>query len=395
MNKINRLILSTIGLGMSVVGFSACSDAEYKPLDNTIYVNGAMVDPLRQLTIGGEEINTDIIIRTAVPVKKDVKVKVAVNQEALAEYNKRYDANYELLPAEYYALSSQELTIAQGKSIAPTLKVTFKPLSKEMKESGKKYALAVSVVSTSVVEFIPLKGAESYIIALDQVIETKAIKLLPQQGLRTSLGEGIKTNTWSVEMRIKSDNIKPEYNNQSFMGISSGLAGGEASGFIFGRWEGDVLQFKVNGHDGVSAGIKPESNKWYHVALVCSNGTLSIYVNGQLSKQEQNLKFATVGQYKDVVLAYPKWKNHPYRKSNYYMSEVRFWNRALTAAQIRRNRFSIDPSTPGLVAYWRLDEGTGTKFKDATGKGHDLELYHGDGQRQASSQWVDIRSDQD
>jgi len=228
------------------------------------------------------------------------------------------------------------------------------------------------------------------------VIKTKAIKLLPQQGMKTSFADGIKTDTWSVEMRIKSDNIRPEYNNQSFMGISSGIAGGgEASGFIFGRWEGDVLQFKVNGHDGVSATIKPETNKWYHVALVCANGTLSIYINGQLNKQEQNLKFATVGQYKDFTFAYPRWANHPYRKSNYYMSEIRFWNRALTAAQIRRNRFSIDPATTGLVAYWKLNEGEGTTFKDATGHGHDLELYHGANQRTAASQWVDIRSDED
>ena len=228
------------------------------------------------------------------------------------------------------------------------------------------------------------------------MIKTKAIKLLPQQGMKTSFADGIKTDTWSVEMRIKSDNIRPEYNNQSFMGISSGIAGGgEASGFIFGRWEGDVLQFKVNGHDGVSATIKPETNKWYHVALVCANGTLSIYINGQLNKQEQNLKFATVSQYKDFTFAYPRWANHPYRKSNYYMSEIRFWNRALTAAQIRRNRFSIDPATTGLVAYWKLNEGEGTTFKDATGHGHDLELYHGANQRNAASQWVDIRSDED
>ena len=76
------------------------------------------------------------------------------------------------------------------------------------------------------------------------------------------------------------------------------------------------------------------------------------------------------------------------------MSEIRFWNRALTAAQIRRNRFSIDPATAGLVAYWKLNEGEGTTFKDATGHGHDLELYLSS-KRTIPSQWVDIRSDED
>jgi len=394
MNKMNKTMLC--GIALAAAFLSGCSNAEYKPLDNSLYINGAAADPLRIITVGDANSTTSILVRTAAPAKQTITVNLAVQQSALDAYNKRNDANYELLPAEFYTLSATSLTIEQGKVSTPELTVTIKPFTEELSKTGKKYAIPLSIVSVSGADLSVLQGEKDFIIACDQVIKTKAIKLLKQQGLRTSFAEGIKTDTWSVEMRIKSDDIRPEYNNQSFMGISSGIAGGgEASGFIFGRWEGDVLQFTVNGHDGVSATIKPESNRWYHVALVCANGTLSIYVNGQLNKQEQNLKFATVGQYKDFTFAYPRWANHPYRKSNYYMSEIRFWNRALTAAQIRRNRFSIDPATTGLVAYWKLNEGEGTTFKDATGHGHDLELYHGANQRNAASQWVDIRSDED
>ena len=394
MNKMNKTMLCGFALVAAVL--SGCSNAEYKPLDNSLYISSAATDPLRVITVGDANSTTSILVRTAAPAKQAITVNLAVKQSALDAYNKRNDANYELLPAEFYTLSATSLTIDQGKVSTPELIVTLKPFTEELSKSGKKYAIPLSIVSVSGGDLSILQGEKDFIIACDQVIKTKAIKLLPQQGMKTSFAEGVKTDTWSVEMRVKSDDIRPQYNNQSFMGISSGVAGGgEASGFIFGRWEGDVLQFKVNCHDGVSATIKPESNKWYHVALVCANGTLSIYVNGQLNKQEQNLKFATVGQYKDFIFAYPRWADHPYRKSNYYMSEIRFWNRALTAAQIRRNRFSIDPATPGLVAYWKLNEGEGTTFKDATGHGHDLELYHGAKQRAAASQWVDIRSDED
>ena len=394
MNKMNKTMLC--GIALAAAFLSGCSNAEYKPLDNSLYISGAAADPLRIITVGDANSTTSILVRTAAPAKQTLTVNLAVQQSALDAYNKRNDANYELLPAEFYTLSATSLTIDQGKVSTPELTVTIKPFTEELSKTGKKYAIPLSIVSVSGADLSILQGEKDFIIACDQVIKTKAIKLLPQQGMKTSFADGIKTDTWSVEMRIKSDNIRPEYNNQSFMGISSGIAGGgEASGFIFGRWEGDVLQFMVNGHDGVSATIKPETNKWYHVALVCANGTLSIYINGQLNKQEQNLKFATVGQYKDFTFAYPRWANHPYRKSNYYMSEIRFWNRALTAAQIRRNRFSIDPATTGLVAYWKLNEGEGTTFKDATGHGHDLELYHGANQRSAASQWVDIRSDED
>ena len=284
MNKMNKTMLC--GIALAAAFLSGCSNAEYKPLDNSLYINGAAADPLRIITVGDANSTTSILVRTAAPAKQTITVNLAVQQSALDAYNKRNDANYELLPAEFYTLSATSLTIEQGKVSTPELTVTIKPFTEELSKTGKKYAIPLSIVSVSGADLSILQGEKDFIIACDQVIKTKAIKLLPQQGMKTSFADGIKTDTWSVEMRIKSDNIRPEYNNQSFMGISSGIAGGgEASGFIFGRWEGDVLQFKVNGHDGVSATIKPETNKWYHVALVCANGTLSIYINGQLNKQ--------------------------------------------------------------------------------------------------------------
>lgn len=41
----------------------------------------------------------------------------------------------------------------------------------------------------------------------------------------------------------------------------------------------------------------------------------------------------------------------------------------------------VDPSSPGLVAYWRFDEGSGYRVKDSTGHGHDLTILQ-------EPQWV-------
>ncbi|MBF1371791.1 MAG: hypothetical protein HXN18_08365, partial [Porphyromonas sp.] len=97
--------------------------------------------------------------------------------------------------------------------------------------------------------------------------------------------------------------------------------------------------------------------------------------------------------YKEFALAYPRSATHPYRRSSYYMSEVRFWSVVRTASQIRQNRYAVDPTTPGLMAYWKLDDGAGTSFKEYTGKTPALELYSSN--QNLTSHWVDIRSDQD
>lgn len=70
------------------------------------------------------------------------------------------------------------------------------------------------------------------------------------------------------------------------------------------------------------------------------------------------------------------------------VSEVRFWTTAISQSQIQNNMFAINPGTDGLEAYWKLNEGAGTEFKDATGHGNKAMAPNG------VVRWVDgIRSD--
>jgi Concanavalin A-like lectin/glucanases superfamily len=58
--------------------------------------------------------------------------------------------------------------------------------------------------------------------------------------------------------------------------------------------------------------------------------------------------------------------------------EVRVWNVARTAAQLAQDRtVALMGDEPGLVAYYRLDEDTGTTSADASPGGHPLTLHGG------------------
>ena len=155
MNKMNKTILSVCGLALALAAFSSCSNADYKPLDNSVYIHGAAADPLRTLTIGDNEVSTELLIRTAAPVAQPVKVQLSVDKAALEAYNKRYDASYELLPAEFYTLSATELTIEPGRVSAPALTVKIKPFSAELQKSGKKYAVPVYISSVTGADLAP------------------------------------------------------------------------------------------------------------------------------------------------------------------------------------------------------------------------------------------------
>ena len=54
------------------------------------------------------------------------------------------------------------------------------------------------------------------------------------------------------------------------------------------------------------------------------------------------------------------------------ISEVRVWNVARTAEEIASNPYMVDPHSEGLIAYWKFNEGTGSKIIDHTGNGNDL-----------------------
>ena len=54
------------------------------------------------------------------------------------------------------------------------------------------------------------------------------------------------------------------------------------------------------------------------------------------------------------------------------VSELRVWIIQSTPEQIASSMYDVDPSTEGLVAYWKFNEGTGKQVKDYTANGNNI-----------------------
>ena len=65
------------------------------------------------------------------------------------------------------------------------------------------------------------------------------------------------------------------------------------------------------------------------------------------------------------------------RTLNGYVAECRVWTRALSQAEIANNMNYVDPTSDGLLAYWRMnawepkESGSGNIVRDLTGHGYD------------------------
>ena len=137
------------------------------------------------------------------------------------------------------------------------------------------------------------------------------------------------------------------------------------------------------------------ANQWYHLAVVFENTTANVYVDGELkgtSQQFAERKYVYWPLYDYVYLKpldlCPDWSYEPDGNRCFWvgysyegdrdtygqMTEIRIWNKALTADEINapNHFYTVDPNSEGLFSYWKFVEGEGSTVADATGKGNPL-----------------------
>lgn len=144
----------------------------------------------------------------------------------------------------------------------------------------------------------------------------------------------------------------------------------------------------------IKSAIDLPADEWVHIAVILNGDekTVTLYQDGKVAAtatMDSNIKDI------DLTETYNNWQNdlqmfalgRSYDNTRDFcgmMSEVRVWNRALSADEINADGhfYSVSHDSDGLVAYWKLDDGEGNVIKDYTSNGNDLTGYVFDG-----SQW--------
>lgn len=109
--------------------------------------------------------------------------------------------------------------------------------------------------------------------------------------------------------------------------------------------------------------------QWHFFALVFNQGELRIYLDDHDYKG--TLTGATLNNASSPVTLGATLHDRIYFTGQ--LAHISVWNCACSPAEIQRHRDQpLVGNEPGLVAYWRLNEGQGKTVKDQTGNG-----YHG------------------
>jgi len=371
------------GMALGALLLTGCNDAEYDTLSNQAYIlqTNTNTNSSLKLTVGAEVATTTLNVRLSDVANVESRYRLVYDTAVVNEYNRLNETPYASLPQESFSLSSEETTIEAGTSVSTPITLTVPPYSEALKASGKKYAIGFRLENTSGNASV-LPSGSKIVYILDQVVIQPVVVLDQSHYVSQNLVKNYPLTEWTVEMNINKHVLYTEVgrgNNQAIFG-----AGPDEIYIRFGDApiEGNRLQIKTQGTQMNSLALFNE-HTWYHLAFVCTGTKLYLYVNGQLDNS-MDLPGKTTNV-NSINICSPS----TYWLGNAMYSEVRFWQRARSQAEIANNMYACDPTTPGLITYYKMNEGEGYSFRDASGNGNNAETNG-----QAVPEWIqDVRID--
>jgi hypothetical protein len=154
-----------------------------------------------------------------------------------------------------------------------------------------------------------------------------------------------------------------------------GVQGGSDQSFGVGTTEATpsfgAAYFLTDGRYRFTDGSVAPVGEWTHVAAtVDALEGITVYLNGVV---DQQVSYGAVGvslrngTQPLTIGGDPNWPGWMFAG---LIDEIRIWNIARTPAQIAASYTTgVEPTSPGLVAYYTFDEGSGSSVQDRTGHG--------------------------
>lgn len=339
-------------LGIAIV---SCDSLEDKLLESKVYFESVK----STIEVDGDAaISIDLKSRLTSSKDVDVDIVYAIADEsAVTEYNDKYGTQLE--PLKGAKLLNASAHIKAGDIYSDAVKISIDDVS--VVEEGKSYLLPVQIVSSTSAS---ISGADmTYFIVKKPVKIFNVGNFSYRNYVTVPLTANNKFTSCTYEALI---NVSRFPGNATIMGCEGvmilriGDSPTVASNQVQVAGKVDFL------------GPKLEAGKWYHIALVCDGpkGTATIYLNGEkaseagLAAMPETLVTGTEGFSVGLVPGF-KWGERPFYGM---MSEVRLWTVPRTANQIKENMLSVDPTSEGLLAYYKLNQ---DPVKDASSNGMD------------------------
>ena len=344
---------------------TSCNQTNFENFENKAFISSAKVGNL--LVKAGDDAPKVYAINTSTAKPEDYTIEVTykVDPSLVAHYNEAYYAETVLLPEEYYEVSDVVSTIMPGSVAGNDVMVTFTGLADLDRDYV--YLLPITIADAN----IPvLESARTTYFVVKAAALINVVANLSQNYLSLT---GASTMTGLTDITIEAL-IRPD----DFPNMLSTIMGVEGA-FLLRVGDAGIPPNQVQlamSTNVTDASWAIPTKVWTHIALTYSRTTreVNLYMDGvRKGGTKTNVAQTTINWTPSAPFLIGKaWDDGRWLEGE--ASEYRVWNRVLTIEEINeKNHFyQVDPASPGLIAYWKFDEGTGIVVKDHTGNGHDV-----------------------
>ncbi len=378
MKRIFRYFIFAFAATMAM---ASCDDAKYSVIENGVYISEAAPSDrfnqqIENMTVA-TEVTKSLTIRLASPVDTDVTVSLGTDQDFIDKYNKQHGTSYLLLPEQYYSLDTK-VTIPAG-NISATATLRISPYDTP---NGEAYAMAVKVSKVDG----PVVAATdaTHILYLLMAPHKQKVAMLHSRNANASsvtFKTPFSPSTWTFEAWMRFDNYNGHsryaygwqsgYNDNVFYDNSAPVVIGEC----LLRWWADgalhigpCFQNQMNGvyFDDNTEAWKP--GKWYHIAYTFDGTLIQLYIDGEKNANKDasghSFTFDKITFVQNFV-----------SNQNVAFAQFRLWDNCLPQSSIQdaMNR-GVPSDSPGLLGYWKCDEGEGNVLHDATANENHITL---------------------
>lgn len=304
----------------------------------------------------------------------DVPVTFYANPAKVADYNAIYSKDYLELPSKYYRISQSVVTIPAGANTTGKVAVDFINLGEL--DVTSTYVLPVSISCP----FGSLSNDTYYFIIREAAMVSVVADLNDNFAVFLEGNQAIEMDAMN-QITVQALLYPRDFRNQ--LNTLMGIEGQYLLRFGDNGVPPNQLQLATSNGNVTDASWQLDTNSWTEFTFTfdCATGEAKVYFNGvkkgatQISDFRGPIDWNTAsGDITDGPRGF--YIGYSYNSDRCFdgnMAEVRVWNRVLTEEEINQpfQAYSVEPDSPGLVAYWKLDEGSGNLFHDYA-NGYDL-----------------------
>jgi hypothetical protein len=367
---------------LGIAFIAGCAEGDkFDYSKKVIYVTGADVDPLVSFPVETPPAAYTVTASATDKVTEKTIVTFVMDTALVAAYNESNKTNYYPIPASAIEIDGIQGVIEAGQ--ASSSGITVRVVSTAAFKEGRIYMIPVTIKNVQGGNMEVLAPSKTIYLRISRTVGFPSLDISNYNVNSNFIFPDNKavslTGGFTYEIKCYVDqwhpSASPGYQISRLCSFtskneqnSSMLRFGEDGNTI------DALQW-ITPAGGVFSNTKFNTKEWYLISLVYDGSKFVMYINGVKdtelagtvnSDQETSFQRFELGM---------SWAS-TYRQRQRFLgrvAEARMWTRALSASEIQMGICGVDPATPGLKAYWKLNEGTGYIFHDATGNGYDMD----------------------